>query len=234
MLCQGPTWHRIAVEKLGFQPANAPIIPNWTATSELLAIGHGRRLNVDRGVQVRLVFVGWVEREKGIFELLRACSKLPTANPFELEVVGDGEAMTACQQMVEEEGMDPLVRFSGWLEGPQLRRALADADVFVLPSWVEGLPNAMIEAMAAGLAVVVSAVGNVPDVIKDGRNGLLVPRKDVEALREALSTVIDDQSLVRRLGENALATAEESFGVEPAVDRILAAIFAGSGRGDGI
>ena len=88
--------------------------------------------------------------------------------------------------------------------------------------------------MAAGLAVVVSAVGNVPDVIRDGRNGLLVPPKDVEALREALSTVIDDQSLVRRLGENALATAEESFGVEPAADRILAAIFAGSGRGDGI
>jgi len=224
LLCQGPAWQRIAVEKLGFQPENTPIIPNWTATPELLAIGHARRTIADRARPVRLVFVGWVEREKGIFELLEACSALSTTNPFEIRVVGDGKALMACRRMVEEKGIGARVRFSGWLEGPELRRALADADIFVLPSWEEGLPNAMIEAMAAGLAVVVSAVGNVPDVIRDGQDGLLVPPRDVESLGETLLTVIDDPALVRHLGKNALATAQQNFGVEQAVDRILAVI----------
>jgi glycosyltransferase involved in cell wall biosynthesis len=116
------------------------------------------------------------------------------------------------------------IRFSGWLKGAEVERALAGADVFVLPSWAEGLPNAMIEAMAARLAVVVTAVGNVPDLVQDGREALLVPPHDVVALREALRRVIEDRALRRKLADAGHALAAQKWSVGPAVDAILDAV----------
>ena len=120
--------------------------------------------------------------------------------------------------------MDSAVRFSGWMERLGVEKALSEADVFVLPSWAEGLPNAMIEAMAAGLAVVVSAVGNIPDLVRAGTEALLVGPQDVPALREALKKVIDDPSLRRNLGEAGYSLAARQFTVEQAADRILQAV----------
>ena len=93
--------------------------------------------------------------------------------------------------------------------------------MLVLPSWVEGLPNAMVEGMAARLAIVVSSVGAIPDVIKHGHNGLLVPPRDVESLQRALDKVIRDRALRERLAKEAHVDASYEFGVEPAVERII-------------
>jgi glycosyltransferase involved in cell wall biosynthesis len=98
-----------------------------------------------------------------------------------------------------------------------------DADIFVLPSWAEGLPNAMIEAMAARVAVVVSSVGNIPDVVSDGQNAVLVRPKDTGALVSALSHLIVDQERRDALAENGHFLADAEFSVEVAVSRLLAA-----------
>jgi glycosyltransferase involved in cell wall biosynthesis len=82
----------------------------------------------------------------------------------------------------------------------------------------------MIEAMAARLAVIVSAVGNVPDVVVDGRDGLLVPAKDIVALTNALARVIDDPELRRELGNGGFTLAEREFSAEQAADRLVGAV----------
>lgn len=223
ILCQGRAWQRFAVDVLGFQVEDAPIVPNWTATPALLAIGRNRQsATADRPVQ--LLFLGWVDREKGVFELIDACRRLAESSRFELNIVGEGNASDAVRNVVAQNSLRSCVRFSGWLKGPELERALAEADVLVLPSWSEGLPNVMIEAMAARLAVVVTAVGNIPDVVTDGHETVLVPSRDVVALRTALKKVIDEPDLRRQLGDAAFALAEREFSVEPAVDRILMAV----------
>lgn len=227
LVCQGEAWQRFAIVGLGIDAVDAPVIQNWTATPELLAIGQARQA---RGPgPVRLLFLGWLEREKGVLDLLEACSRLPSTCPFEIDFIGNGRAMMQACAFVAQHGLGDKVKFHGWLQGGARDDALARADVFVLPSWSEGLPNAMIEAMAARLAVVVTAVGNVPDVVKAEREVLLVPPRDVQALTEALQRVIGDPALRCRLGEAAFELARREFGVERAVGRILAAVQASVG-----
>jgi glycosyltransferase involved in cell wall biosynthesis len=221
IVCQGKAWHRFAVSDLGFEPDNAPVIQNWTATSELLDIGGLRKAHSEN--PIRLLFLGWLEREKGVLDLLDACARLPKDSPFELELIGDGHAMPEARAHVAAHGLTEKVKFHGWLQGEAKNAVLARSDVLVLPSWAEGLPNAMIEAMAAKLSVVVTAVGNIPDVVTTEKNALVVPPRNPEALSLALNRIIADAALRDRLSDAAFHLAQSSFGVEPAVERILAA-----------
>jgi len=223
LLCQGPAWHRFAVDGLGFKPECAPIIPNWTASDALLAIGRSRRTRPS-GLPVRLLFLGWLEDHKGVFELLEACRELLPSHSFQLTLAGRGDAETRAKEFVEREGLGGVVAFAGWVRGDELLALFSESDVLVLPSWHEGFPNAMIEAMAAGLAVVVSAVGNVPDVVTNGEEALLVPPKDAAALAAALGRVMDDGELRNALAMRGLAFAAGSYGVEQGVARLTKAI----------
>jgi glycosyltransferase involved in cell wall biosynthesis len=170
------------------------------------------------------LFVGWLERNKGIFDLLEACRHLAKSRHFLLDLAGEGNASAPARELVARYGLIDRVRFRGWLKRGDVERAFGDADVFVLPSWVEGFPNAMVEAMAARLAIVVSSVGNIPDVVTDQREALLVPPRNVKALQNALARVIDDPALRRKLGDLAYRLAASQFGVEQAVNGILTAI----------
>lgn len=227
LLCQGPQWQGFARETLGMQDSRAPVVWNWTATPELLEIGRERIARIGEGEPepiVRFLFVGWVEREKGILELLDAARALGQRGRFTLEIVGDGRARTEAERRAESLGLSGIVTFTGWMGGDDLLRALDRADVLVLPSRAEGLPNAVIEAMAAGLDVIASAVGNVPHVVREGIEGLLVPPDDVPALTAAMRAAIEDRAASRRRAEAGVARAGEMFAVEPAVDSILAAV----------
>jgi glycosyltransferase involved in cell wall biosynthesis len=221
-ICQGESWQRFATQELKVAVQDAPVIRNWTATDELLAIGANRVPSEAR--VVRLLFVGWLEREKGVFELIEALAHIPGTRGMTLDVVGDGRAAEAARRLVAERTLAGVVRFHGWLEPAAVRDALRQADVFVLPSWAEGLPNAMIEAMAAGLAVIVSRVGSIPDVVVDGESGLLVNPRDVDSLRQALVRIADDRPLRERLAKAAHRLAVREFSVETAVDRLVAQI----------
>jgi glycosyltransferase involved in cell wall biosynthesis len=219
IVCQGQAWRRFAIDILGFPSAEVVVIRNWTATRELLEVGARREPR--RGTPIRLVFVGWLEREKGIFELIDACRQLHPNRKFTLDIVGDGHASAEALVLVTRHGLNEVVQFRGWLRVPELTQTLTDCDVLVLPSWAEGLPNAVVEAMAARLAVVVTGVGAIPDVITDHRSGLVVTPQDSESLRVALAEVIDDDALRERLAAEAYKIAVRDFGVEAAADKLL-------------
>jgi len=222
VLCQGERWRQFAHATLGFALADLPVVPNWTATPQLLQIGARRQTRVTK--QVHLLFVGWLDREKGVAELLEAVRALAPALDFDLTLAGEGNFTAEAAQSIRAAGLEARVILRGWLGASELAEAYARADVFVLPSWAEGLPNAMIEAMAAGLACVLSSVGNIPHVVDDGQSALLVPPRDVAALSAALKRVIEDAPLRARLGAAAHALAARSFGVERAVEQILGAV----------
>ncbi|MGE3341961.1 MAG: glycosyltransferase family 4 protein [Vicinamibacterales bacterium] len=223
VLCQSARWHAFACDVLRLRPACAPVIPNWTALPALMAIGR-TRVPRPADAAVRLLFLGWLDREKGVQELLDACLALAASRRFTLTIAGEGDWSETARRFVEQHDLSSVVTFVGWLRGSAVHRALEEADVLVLPSWAEGLPNAMVEAMAAGLAVVVSAVGSVPDVVIDGVTGILTTPRDVPGLTVALGRVIDDPALRVRLGQAACEAAGQTFAVEPAADRLCAAI----------
>lgn len=216
-LCQGPAWQRFALEIIGFDLIHAPVVPNWTATNNLLAIGKDREKKKP-GHIIQLLFLGWLEKEKGIFELLQACSVLAAAYSFRLIIAGRGHAEDAARKFIQQSDLSGSIHFVGWVQGEALEQLLADSDVLILPSWAEGLPNAMIEAMAAGLAVVVSAVGNVPDVVTDGQEAILVPPKRVDLLQRAIQRLLDDPNLREALAARGHAFVEKHYAVEPAIE----------------
>jgi glycosyltransferase involved in cell wall biosynthesis len=217
LLCQGPAWQRFAVDVIGFSPSSAPIVPNWTATNELLAVGRGRG-NQHPETDVQILFVGWLEKEKGIFELLQACVGLASEHSFRLVIAGRGRAEDAAREFVRESALADRVEFAGWVEALDLVQLFSCSDVLVLASWAEGLPNAMIEAMAAGVAVVVSAVGNVPDVVADGREALLVPPRDVAAIRRAIQRLLNDPPMRKAIAARGHEFVRKNYAVEPAIE----------------
>lgn len=173
----------------------------------------------------RILFLGRAERRKGIFELLAALAALAPDYPaLRLAIGGDGD-LDEVARAVAQHGLGERVTLLGWA-GPQLKQAeLARAAIFVLPSYDEGLPMALLEAMAAGKAVVATPVGGIPQAVSDGGNGLLVAPRDVAALAAALRSLLDDAALRQRLGGAARATVVARFSTEAVLGR-LDAIYA--------
>jgi len=221
IVCQSEAWQRFAVDMLGFSPGNVVVIRNWTATRELLDIGAMRAHRADPCV--RLIYLGWLDREKGVFDLIDACTNLEGMR-FNLDFAGEGNASAEARALVESRGLNGAVRFRGWLRGEDLRQALRESDVLVLPSWAEGLPNAMVEGMAARLAVVVTGVGAIPEVITDRVSGMVVESRNSDSLARALREVIADGEFREKLASEAYRIARLEFEVEAAVDRLLPVI----------
>jgi len=168
-----------------------------------------------------IVFLGRIEAAKGVFDLLAALAQLAPSRPALRLLVGgegDGEALLAQARAL---GLEARVQLLGWLTPTARSEWLARAQCFCLPSHDEGLPMAMLEAMAAGKAMVVTAVGGIPDVIVSGVNGLLVPPRAPAALAQALAQLLDDAAACERMGSAARRTVEQRFSAARMVDQLV-------------
>ena len=220
IVCQSDSWRRFAIEVLGFAPTKVAVVRNWTASGTLLALGAGR--TADGHSPVRLLFVGWLERDKGIFELLEAARLLVSSGRrFVLDIAGDGSAAAEARATIARHELGDVVRLRSWLGEAELLTALRESDVLVLPSWAEGLPNAMVEAMAARLAVVATRVGAIPEVVTHGRSAMLAEPRNPESLAAALAAVLDDPQLRQQIAAEGYRIAARDFEVEHAVDRLV-------------
>lgn len=184
-----------ALVALGSPAAHSHHIPNGVdpsifsprsrrAAREALQVSHEDQL---------IVFVGRLTREKGVAELLRSHAKLNAT----LAVIGDGPMRATVDELIQRgarllaPGAQPLPRVADWM---------AAADVVVLPSWSEGTPNVVLEALAMGRPVVASKVGGIPDVLLESRTGYLIPPRDERALTAALQ-----RALARSWNEREIA-----------------------------
>ena len=167
-----------------------------------------------------VAFTGRLCEQKGIFELLQATVGLRREFPnLRVECAGDGD-LDEVERCVSTMGLASHVRLHGWIGGRRRAELLARASVFVLPSHAEGLPVSLLEAMAAGCAVVATSVGGIPDVVEDGFNGLLVPAGDSQALERALARLLADPELAREMGLAARATIANRFTPERTVAQV--------------
>ncbi len=178
----------------------------------------------------RLITVGRLHPIKGHSRIIQAAQLLRRRKvDFTLTIVGGGELDLPLKRQVAELGLDDRISFTGVLLGEDLRDRLAASDVFVMASGSEGLPVSMLEAMATGLAVVVPSITGIPEVIRDGENGLLFAPADPDDLALKLGSVISDKSLRRRLGIKARETALLRFGRDTVYNETFSLI-CGPGR----
>lgn len=180
----------------------------------------------------RILFLGRVSRQKGIFELLAAVAVLHAQfSQIMLVIAGDGD-LAEVRRAAERLNISRHVLILGWV-GPQERNEqLQCASIFALPSHYEGLPMAMLEAMAAGKAVVATAVGGIPEAVSDHDSALLVPPRDVAALVTALRTLLEDSDLRSRLARRAREIVTTRFSSRAVAIR-LAAMYGELERRDG-
>jgi glycosyltransferase involved in cell wall biosynthesis len=168
-----------------------------------------RQARPAEGVPV-IVSVGRLRPPKDAMTLLRALA-LVRGN-YKARVVGDGPELQAAEEERRRLGLVEIVDVPG--ERDDIEAILASSHIFALSSRSEALPVSVLEAMAAGLPVVASRVGGIPELVVDGESGLLVPAGDPHALAEALQRLIDDPSLRARLGAAGRARVEKRFRLE--------------------
>ena len=155
-----------------------------------------------------LVTAGRLDRSKAVDDLVRAIARVVQGLPQAyLIVMGAGDELPRLAALAGELGVAARVIFLG--EVADVAEVLAATDVFVFTSLYEGLPNAVLEAMAAGLPVVTTAVGGIPEVVTDGETGFLVPSRRPDELARRISELARDPELRRRLGERAKKKAGE-------------------------
>jgi glycosyltransferase involved in cell wall biosynthesis len=203
---------RRTVEALG-APAEKVLVNRPAIPVEDLAPLAGSRPAHDG--PLRLLSVGRLNWVKGYDDALRALAPLvASGRAVEYRIVGDGDQLEKLSFVIDQLGLDGSVRLLGARTQAEVRDLLVWADAFVLSSLSEGISNAVLEAMASGLAVVSTDCGGMAEVIDDGTDGLLVPVGDHRALRGALERLVDDVELRHRLGTAAAARAVADFGLD--------------------
>jgi glycosyltransferase involved in cell wall biosynthesis len=152
---------------------------------------------------VQILFLGRFTAGTGLFELLEAFRRISLHHPeVVLVLAGDGKERTQVRAWCARHGLEDRVRFPGYVAGAAKAQWLIDSDLFVLHSSPgEECPNALLEAMGAGLPVVVKASDGMPDIVQPGVNGIVVPPSDPDALETALRALIDDPVLRKAMGE---------------------------------
>ena len=168
---------------------------------------------------VRLLSVARFERQKDHPTLLRALAGLADLS-WELDLVGDGYLMGQTEALVHSLGLADRVRFLG--QRTDVARLVANAQISLLITNWEGFPLSILEAMRAGLPVVASAVGGIGESVSDGESGYVVPRGDVDLVRERVGTLLRDPSLRARMGAAGRARYEQDFTLDHSVRKTLA------------
>ncbi len=206
---------------------------------ELAAEERVRKLRSELGIgedELVVGTVGRMVREKGYLELFEAARIVCSFRPnVRFLVIGDRDADKA-DAITEGDvrAAEGEVVFAGWRE--DVAELMALMDVFVLPSWREGMPRSAIEAAASGLPLVLTDIRGCREVVRDGVEGLLVPVRDPRRLADAISRLLDDPALRRRLGTAARERAEERFDerrVAATVVQTSTSLLDGVGRLDG-
>lgn len=144
----------------------------------------------------KLLYVGRLAAEKGVPVLLRSLSLLKEEGyNFELTLLGDGPDRTLLESLVKEHELGSMVHFGGYASQQSVRDTLLSSDIFILPSFAEGVPVSLMEAMACGIPVVGTNVGGVTELIKNGVSGMVVAPSDEIALKNAIAAYLTNPEL---------------------------------------
>jgi glycosyltransferase involved in cell wall biosynthesis len=169
-----------------------------------------------------LLFLGHVLRDKGVYDLVRAFARVATRFPRTKLVLGGTGDLEGVQQLAAQLEISDRLSCPGWLGPDRKSAALASSLIFLLPSYHEGMPMAVLEAMSWGLPVIATPVGGIPQVIDHEVSGLLVAAGDIEGLARQIERLLADTALRERLGANARARIEADFSLRDALERLTA------------
>lgn len=158
-----------------------------------------------------ILMMGRLGEKKGVFDLIKAIEKIVRVVPtVQFILAGDGD-IDKVKKIVQEKELSEYISVPGWVSNGS--EYYSNADIYVLPSYNEGLPMSILEASSYGLPVVSTSVGGIPEIIEDGLNGFLVEPGDINALEERLLSLIESPELRRKMGNAAHEKVKDKFNI---------------------
>lgn len=204
-------WHKLAIVRCALDPEALPAVPP-------------RRAAGDGTDSCQIICVGRLSPEKGHFGLLDAFAAIASGERrVHLTLVGEGPSQAALERRVTELGLEEHVRFAGRLGEASTLAAIAASDMLVLPSFMEGLPVVLMEAMALGVPVVSSRVAGIPELVEHRESGLLFDPANWTALAAAMAELVDNPELGQRFARAGKAMVSAHF-FHPAAAEPMAAL----------
>lgn len=173
---------------------NVMVVPNIV---DMPIVGNTREIDG----KVHMLYLGLITKQKGIYDLIDMISEYKEIlkDKLILHIGGNGE-IKELQKLIVENSLAEFVKFEGWVSGSKKCSLLSQSDIFILPSYIEGLPISILEAMAYKLPIISTPVGGIPEIIEDGKNGFLVTPGDKKELYKVLRKLVDDGDLRHTMG----------------------------------
>lgn len=188
-------------------------LSNVTVINNIVEPVENRRgKNNDENNRIGLLFLGAIGNRKGIFDLLEVISthKDELENNIKLIIGGNGE-VDKLTKLITDEHLENVVQYVGWVVGDDKKRLLNDCDVVILPSYNEGLPIVLLEAMANAKPAISTSVGGIPEIIKNGVNGIIIRPGDKNALYDAIKSFVENRHLITEYGQNAFKMVADFY-----------------------
>ncbi len=211
--------------RCGADPAHVTVLPYGIQTTYFAPVPDART-RLGWGEAPHILYAGRLSHEKGVDVLLRAFVTVHTRYPAaHLVIVGEGNRTAELRQLATDLGIADAVQWHGWQPMESLAAWYSAADVLVVPSRSEPLGRVVMEAMACATPVVGSRVGGIPDMVRPGDTGWLVPVEDTAALADALTAVLDDPARARARGQRGWQRVQAELRMEQIVRRIREQVY---------
>ncbi|WP_456377695.1 glycosyltransferase family 4 protein [Lutibacter sp.] len=183
-----------------------------------------KALQESKNDTVNILFLGLIGKRKGVYDLIDAVKKIKVVcdRRFKVLIGGNGE-VEELQNLIVENDLQEQVVYLGWVSGEEKESYLRSCDIYILPSYNEGLPMSLLEAMSWGKPVISTRVGGIPELIRDNQDGMIVDAGNVEQISSSLMELIESKEKRRQFGQNSRERIEEKFSdkvVLPQIDAL--------------
>ena len=180
---------------------------NVVVIKNVISLPHTNKILHNKFV---LLFMGRLGTRKGIYDLVDVLVKHKAEFNGKMQFLfgGDGE-VEQIQTIIKENGLENIAQYQGWVNGEKKEKLLNLADAYILPSYNEGLPISILEAMSYGLPTISTKVGGIPEIIADGVNGYLITSGDKDAIYASIKKLLDNPELAKQMGAKSLERVKE-------------------------
>ncbi len=212
IICQGNSW-KFFYRELSKEPDEKfVVIQNWINIDQYLTEPSYK--NINNSKSFKILYLGWLEPYKGVFDLLESALLMKDKMDFELKIYGSGSAKDKLDKIIATNNLKDVVTLEGWADFETKINAFQWADVFVLPSHREGFPNVILEAMASELPVIATNVGAIGELIENEYNGILIEAKQPIELTEAIYMLAKKPGTRQKIATNARVSVVNNNNVE--------------------
>lgn len=215
IVCQSAFWMKFYSSVNTSEKNQIVTIYNWIKIKE--SIIHRN----PKSEQIELLYLGWIEQTKGIFDLVNAIYLLITKHNLKnihINICGGGSAKSEVSTLISKLEISNYFTFHGWVHGNEKHNMLLKSDIFVMPTYFEGFPNSMIEAINYRLPVIINDIPAIKGYLEDGKHALFSRIGDCSDLANCILKVVGDGSLRQKLSDNAFDLLKEKNTLSAAVN----------------